>query len=103
LRGMGQYADRTQYPVPGFLITDLKMPRKTGFELLEWLHVHPECGVIPTIVLSSSRQPADIKRAYEAGANSYFTKPADFSRLQELVKKIFDYWICSERPEIRTC
>jgi CheY-like chemotaxis protein len=103
LSGVAPYADRSVYPFPGFLITDLKMPRKTGFELLEWLMSHPECGVIPAIVLSSSRQPADIKRAYQTGANSYFTKPADFSQLQDLLKRIFDYWIHCERPEVQTC
>jgi CheY-like chemotaxis protein len=103
LTGVAPYGDRSLYPLPAFLITDLKMPRKTGFELLEWLRAHPDCSVIPAIVLSSSRQPADIKRAYQNGANSYFTKPADFSQLQDLAKKIFDYWISCERPEVGNC
>lgn len=103
LSGQGQYSERSQYPFPGFLITDLKMPRKSGFELLEWIVEHPNCAVIPTIVLSSSRQTADIKRAYAAGANSYFTKPADFSHLQELLRKIFDYWNSSEKPDVAGC
>jgi len=101
--GEGKYADRLHYPFPEFFITDLKMPRKTGFEVLEWLQQHHECAVVPTVVLSSSSQVEDIKRAYRLGANSYFVKPPDFGGLQELVKRIFEYWARSEKPEVKRC
>src|ERR1051325_9982771 len=50
LRGEGAYADRTRFPHPHFILTDLKMPVASGFELLEWLQNHPSFQVIPTIV-----------------------------------------------------
>ena len=100
LAGNGKYTNREAYPFPGYLITDLKMPRKSGFELLEWIRNNPEHQVIPTVVLSSSRQAEDIKRAYRLGANSYLTKPADFTKLQELTRKLFEYWVMCEKPEI---
>jgi CheY-like chemotaxis protein len=101
LSGAGKYGNRAEYPFPQFFITDLKMPRKSGFEVLSWLQEHPDCLVVPTIVLSSSKQHEDIKKAYQLGANSYLTKPADFTQLQELIKKVFDYWTTCERPEMR--
>jgi CheY-like chemotaxis protein len=101
LSGVGKYSDRLEYPVPDFFITDLKMPRKTGFDVLEWLRGNENYALLPAIVLSSSKQPEDIRRAYTLNANSYFTKPADFAHLQELLKKIYDYWLSCERPEIR--
>lgn len=99
LSGSTKYADRNAFPFPDFFITDLKMPRKSGFDVLQWLKSHEECFVVPIIVLSSSRQEDDIRRAYRLGANCYFTKPADFGELQNLVRRIYDYWLVCERPQ----
>jgi CheY-like chemotaxis protein len=64
LRGDGRYTDRAVYPFPGFIITDLKMPRRSGLEVLKWLREHPEFGVIPILVLTSSKEESDIAKAY---------------------------------------
>src|SRR5690242_5329899 len=45
LSGAEKFADRLKYPFPNFLVTDLKMPRKSGFEVLAWLHDHEKCGI----------------------------------------------------------
>ena len=76
LSGTGEYADRLRFPVPAIMFLDLKMPRKTGLEVLEWLAEHSECSLIPTMVFSSSSQDSDITRAYELGANCYMVKPS---------------------------
>src|SRR5947209_1534265 len=60
LKGSGQYADRLRYPVPDLLLLDLKMPRKDGFEVLEWLQTQPFPDMI-VVVLSGSGQPEDLK------------------------------------------
>src|SRR5258708_6317532 len=81
LQGAGKYHDRSQYPFPSVIFTDLKMPRVGGFEILEWLRAHPECSVIPVIILSASRLEADVQRAYQLGGNAYLVKP---SKLEDL-------------------
>jgi CheY-like chemotaxis protein len=81
LKGDGVYADRVAYPFPRMLVTDLKMPRCGGLELLEWLHANQSCNVVPLVVLSASPQAEDVKRAYQLGANCYLCKPAKFDRL----------------------
>ena len=53
LRGLGEFSNREQFPFPRMIVTDLKMPRCGGFEILEWLQKHPECNLIPKIVLSA--------------------------------------------------
>lgn len=98
LQGMGIFEDRQKYPFPSVILTDLKMPRMSGFEVLEWLRVHPECSVIPVIILSASRQGSDIKRAYQLGANSYLVKPSTLDELQNMMKLTFDYWLVCEKP-----
>ena len=98
LCGRGQYENRKQYPFPRVLITDLKMPRMNGFELLEWLKNHPECSVIPTVVFSASAQEADVERAYRLGASGYFRKPATLGELSELLKMVFNFWTICLKP-----
>src|SRR5689334_13159409 len=81
LKAEGQFSDRTKFPPARVLLTDLKMPRCDGFELLRWLRDNPSCRVIPTVVFSASAQEEDVTRAYELGANCYFCKPSNFERL----------------------
>jgi CheY-like chemotaxis protein len=100
LKGHGEFADREKYPFPKVLLTDLKMPRRTGLELLDWLQQHPECKVLPTVLMSGSALPNDIQKAYRFGAKSYFTKPASLDELTELMKVLNEYWSSTELPEI---
>jgi CheY-like chemotaxis protein len=100
LRGQPPYEDRDAYPPPNVIITDLKMPRTDGFRLLQWLHDHPECAVIPTIVLSGSALEGDVRKAYSLGASAFMNKPAGFGKLVRMVEAIFAFWSLCERPEI---
>src|SRR5215211_1970791 len=75
LQRSGEFADRASHPYPNVIVIDLKMPRVDGLEVLRWLHEHPECPAIPTIVFSASRLDQDVREAYRLGASSYFVKP----------------------------
>jgi CheY-like chemotaxis protein len=100
MRGEGKYRDRFQYPFPKVIFSDLKMPRMGGFDVLHWLRTHPECSVIPVIILSASKQDEDIKRAYQMGANAYLVKPSQIEDLQEMVKTAFKFWAWCEIPHV---
>src|SRR5882672_3653494 len=93
LKGEGKYADRDQYPLPKLIVMDIKMPRKSGFEVLEWLKNSGQpLRRIPTVIVSSSDDPNDINRAYELGANAYMVKPMEFRRVEHLFQAITQYW-----------
>ena len=102
LRGEGKFADRNAYPFPRAIITDLKMPRCSGFDVLKWLQEHPECNLIPKIVLSASNQPADVVKAYQLGANAYFTKPSTIAELCQIVELVYKFWTVAEIPLLPT-
>jgi CheY-like chemotaxis protein len=102
LNGQGVYADRALYPFPEVMILDIKMPRMDGLELLAWIRDHPDFRVIPTIIMSSSRQDHDITRAYELGANTYQIKPSSFDELTKLVKSAHEYWTLSIKPRTKS-
>ena len=93
LRGEGAFADREKHPLPELLLLDLKMPRKNGFEVIEWVRQQPGLKRLPIVVLTSSMQDHDINRAYELGANTYMVKPANIEALEALVRTVIQYWL----------
>ena len=100
LQGRGEYSDRSRFPFPSLLITDLKMPRSSGFDILEWLRAHPDCHIIPVIIFSASREEQDVLRAYHLGANAYLHKPATFSELTEVIRKTAEFWSICQKPAL---
>jgi CheY-like chemotaxis protein len=98
LHGEGKYADRTRYPIPGLVLTDLKMPCAGGFDILAWREEHLPSRAIPTIVISSSRLDTDVRRAYELGANAYMHKPMTLEGLTELMRTLVQFWNRCEKP-----
>src|ERR1043166_925883 len=91
LCGNGRYEDRIKYPFPGALFLDLKLPKLSGFEVLQWLKENEECKVIPVIVLSASGLERDVTKAYQMGANSYIVKPSTLGELRDLVDLAFRF------------
>src|SRR2546426_7646083 len=83
--GEGNFADRKRYPFPEIILTDIKMPRVDGLEFLRWLRTESPLPDVPVVVVSASDLEADIRRAYELGANGYVRKPNTFEQLQNIV------------------
>ena len=101
LSGQEPYADRDRHPLPVLLLLDLKLPRKSGFEVLQWLRQQSRLKRLPVVVLTSSNQNPDINKAFDLGANSYLVKPGGLDSLLELVKNLDMYWlILNEKPEL---
>ena len=101
LSGRDSYADRTQFPLPALVLLDLKLPRRSGLEVLEWLRRQDGLRRLPVVMLTSSRQSHDVNRAYDLGANSYLVKPVEFDDLQDMLSTINTYWIeWNENPGI---
>ena len=85
LSGKAPYDDRTRFPLPVFMLLDLKLPRRSGLEVLAWVR----------------QESVDVNRAYDLGVNSYLTKPVGFEALLEMVKNVNLYWlVLNEHPEI---
>jgi CheY-like chemotaxis protein len=104
LQGEGRFQNRKEYPFPSLLITDLKMPKLGGIEILKWLYHHPDCNLLPKIVFTASKQASDVQEAYKWGANSYLVKPGGYEQLTQMLKVFFEYWNMCEKPRVReTC
>lgn len=83
----------TEFPQPALLLLDLKMPRVTGFEVLAWIRKRPALRNTPTVVLTSSSDPEDRRRARELGAADFRVKSGSIHNLVKLVLELQCAWI----------
>ena len=88
--------------LPQLILLDVKLPKVDGHEVLQRLKSDPRTHAIPVVMLTSSREEADVGRSYEMGANSYIVKPVEFDAFVEAVAQVGMYWlILNQPPDIR--
>ena len=101
-KGEDRFANRDEYPLPTLLLLDLKMPRKDGFGVLEWIRQQPSLRRLRVVVLTSSEDIYDVNRAYDLGANSFLVKPVNMDEFVRLTEAIHGYWLwLSRAPEVQ--
>jgi CheY-like chemotaxis protein len=95
LAGRGKFADRQAFPLPCLVLLDLKMPRKMGLEVLEWIRQQPqpEIKTLIVIVLSASANAGDVSRAYELNANAFLVKPSSSAVLADMCEALKHFWL----------
>ena len=98
LAGQNQFADRNKHPLPTLMLLDLKLPRRSGHEILEWVRNQPGLKRLPVVVLTSSKESDDLRKAYDLGANSYLLKPVDFDEFLSVVHQVSGYWLRTNEP-----
>ncbi len=98
LSGTGAFADRQKHPLPGLVLLDVKLPNRSGLEVLKWMRAQPVFKVLPVIILSSSDRPPDVEAAYDMGANGYLVKPTVFTDLVTIFKAFREFWLVHNQP-----
>ncbi len=99
LSGVLRYDSRVEHPLPDLLLLDLKMPRLTGFEVLQWLRDRSEFKGLRAVVLSSSEHEQDVAEARALGAVDYFRKPGDPADLLAIVRTLDERWLREAHTE----
>jgi two-component system response regulator len=88
----GAYAQRGSTP-PTLVILDLKLPKLDGLGVLKAMRADARTSLLPTVILTSSKEEQDVVAGYSLGANSYVRKPVDFAEFLEAVKVLGIYWL----------
>jgi CheY-like chemotaxis protein len=75
-------------PAPAMIFLDLNMPCISGWECLDRIKKDPKTSHIPVLIMTTSDNYADKKRALELGARAFLTKTADLTALRQLIRKM---------------
>lgn len=92
----GEYVDRDN-GLPKLILLDIKMPRMDGLQVLQKLKSSEQTRHIPVVMLTSSREEADLMNSYSSGVNSYIVKPVDFEQFAETISQAGMYWVVSNQ------
>lgn len=101
LSGTGRFADRARHPLPHLLLLDLKLPLRSGLEVLEWIRHQPGLAALKVVVLTSSAEPRDLAKARALGARYYFVKPPRVKTLSDLLAFFRAEWQNASPAEVR--
>lgn len=93
LAGEGEFSDRSKHPIPCLVLLDLKLPKLSGLDVLEWIRRQRHFQQLVVVVFSSSGQPEDVRRAYELGANSYIEKPCNIDDTLSMAYLFKGWWL----------
>ena len=93
LRGAGTFADRQKFPFPKLTFLDLKLPYRSGLEILEWLGQQRHLPETTVVVLTSSSEPRDLQRAYALGAKTYLVKPPTGRMIRDVARDFKLDWL----------
>lgn len=85
-------------PLPRLLLLDLNMPRMDGREVLAAIKADADFKAMPVVVLTTSVEAEDLKRAYADGATSFISKPDGFAQLVTTLRTLVDHWLDARRP-----
>ena len=97
LEGKPPHDDRARHPLPSLVLLDLKLPRRSGFEVIEAARASAQLRMIPIVVLTSSNQDEDMRKAYDLGANGYLVKPGKRDALIDMMRAVDGYWLGHNR------
>ncbi len=92
----------TSAPRPDLILLDLNLPKMDGREVLARIKEDETLKTIPTIILTTSENEADIAKSYQLQANCYLSKPVQLDQFETLVKSINDFWLTKVKLPQRT-
>lgn len=94
LAGSAPYDNRNEYPLPITMLLDIKLPKRSGLEVLEWLRNQDgPIKRLPTVMLTSSTHRKDVNGAFDRGANAYFAKSESIKDLAALLAEFKNFWL----------
>ncbi len=70
------------------LLLDINMPKMDGIEVLRRIKTNEELKDIPIIMLTTTDDPREVEACYQIGCNVYITKPVDFIKFAETLKRL---------------
>jgi len=87
-------------PLPRLVLLDLKLPKVSGFQVLQALRSHARTRQLVVVVMTSSQEDRDLNTCYDLGVNSYIVKPLDFQQFLDVARNVGFYWMLLNKPPL---
>ena len=98
LHSRGAHAGRPP-GLPVVMLLDIKMPKVSGIDVLREVKADPDLRTVPVVMLTSSREDADLIESYKLGVNAYVVKPVEFTEFIDAVRQLGGFWgVLNEVP-----
>jgi len=78
---------------PDLVLLDVNLPKKNGYEVLQYIKRSDTLKQIPVIMLTTSSSENDIRLSYSNHANCFITKPAEADQFTEVVQSLENFWM----------
>lgn len=83
---------------PAVVLLDLKLPKRSGLDVLAEMKTDPQLWSIPVVILTSSRQSEDVEKCYRLGVNAFIVKPVSFPDFMAAVGTAGTFWAVVNEP-----
>jgi CheY-like chemotaxis protein len=97
LLGQEQYHDRKKYPLPAIIVSDMKMYRMDGAELVKWIRASAKFRDLPAVLYSTSNEDIDVSVAASAGATAYFRKTFHCNEVMDFLRN----WLAQKKTKVK--
>jgi CheY-like chemotaxis protein len=95
------YASHAGQPLPGLVLLDVNLPKRSGLDVLSEIKGDPMLRVVPVVMLTTSGREEEVRKSFELGANSFVTKPVEFDEFADRIRQIEQYWFLINRSSQR--
>jgi two-component system, response regulator len=88
LFGAGKHQGRRLETGPRLVLLDLKLPKVTGLQVLQWVRADPRTKELPVIVLTSFEDDREVVEIFRLGVSGYLVKPLNKDEFLSLARKM---------------
>lgn len=85
----GEFAEEE---TPDLILLDLRIPKYDGHDILQKIKDCEELLTVPRVILTTSDNPIDVRKAYQNHANSYLVKPLGLEEFRDMITELGNYW-----------
>ena len=93
LQMISEWAEDPHIPLPRLTLLDLKLPKRSGLEVLQRIRADERTRRMPVIILTSSLEHTDTSAAYDLAVNAYVRKPVDYPSFVEMTRVLTRFWL----------
>jgi CheY-like chemotaxis protein len=87
------------HPAPPLILLDLNLPVLDGYQVLRAIKGDERTRSIPVVVLTTTDNPHEVARCYELGCNVYITKPVEYEKFSDAIRKLGLFLTIVRMPE----